>query len=289
MKTSQARHTRYKAWMFALLLESPCVFAQEVHQIFELAFTPFLPVRTMMLKYEPMRVYLEERLREPVALVTAPDYKTFNQRLRNHDYAFVVTVANAAYLAHTEYGYTPMLRPAILTRPVLVTSRESRFKKMKDLRGASLALPDRLSVVSMQGVHMLRKAGLHPVSHVKIKHTPNHAAAVNFVLSGEVAAAIVADRAILQMPEATQKALRTMQTWDAGAVPGVIYMANPHVSVERVTRMRQALLDYVRDTDSGRNFVRDLGYGDLTPATAADLAPLAAYGALLKEAQEATQ
>lgn len=83
--------------------------------------------------------------------------------------------------------------------------------------------------------------------------------------------------------------VRTIQIWDAEAVPGVVYMASPHVSVERVTRMRKAILDYVRDTESGRNFARDLGYGDLTPATAADLAPLAAYGALLKEAQEATQ
>ena len=65
-------------------------------------------------------------------------------------------------------------------------------------------------------------------------------------------------------------------------------MASPHVSVERVTRMRQAILDYVRDTEGGRNLIRELGYGDLTPATVADLAPLAIYGALLKEAQEAT-
>ncbi len=288
MKTALECRFSCAICMLAMLLAAPSVVAQDRPQGFELAFTPFLPVRTMMAKYEPMRAYLEERLREPVALVTAMDYKTFNQRMRNHEYAFVVTVANAAYLAHTEYGYTPMLRPAILTRPVLVTSRVNRFKNLKDLRGASLALPDRLSVVSMQGLQMLREAGLHPESHVKIKYTPNHTAAVNFVQSGEAAAAIVSDRAILQMPEATQKALRTIQIWDAGAVPGVVYMASPHVSVERVTRMRQAILDYVRDTDSGRSLIRDLGYGDLTPATVADLAPLAIYGALLKEAQEAT-
>lgn len=142
-----------------MLLAAPSVVAQEVQQRYELAFTPFLPVRTLMLKYEPMRVYLEERLREPVALVTAPDYKIFNQRMRNHDYAFVVAVANTAYLAHAEYGYTPMLRPAILTRPVLVTGKKSRIKNLKDLRGAIIALPDRLAVVSVQGLQMLRRPG----------------------------------------------------------------------------------------------------------------------------------
>ena len=149
MKILQGRRFSSAAWMLAMLLAAPCVVAQQVQQRYDLAFTPFLPVRTMMLKYEPMRIFLEERLQEQVALITAMDYKTFNQRMRNHDYAFVVTVANAAYLAHAEYGYTPMLRPVILTRPVLITSRKNRFKHLQDLRGATIALPDRLSVISM--------------------------------------------------------------------------------------------------------------------------------------------
>lgn len=286
MITSHARRSTSAAWMLILLLVTPCVIAQDVHQRFELAFTPFLPVRTMMLKYEPMRVFLEDRLKEPVALVTAMDYQTFNRRMRNYEYAFVVTVANSAYLAHSEYGYSPMLRPALLTRPVLVTSKKNRIKSLKGLRGASIALPDRLSVVSMQGLQMLREAGLQPETHVRIKYTPNHTAAINFVISGEANAAIVSDRAVFQLPADTQKDLRIVQTWDAGAMPGVVYMASPKTPAARVERMRQAILAYVRDTDSGRDLIKSLGYGELVTATAADLTPFAAYGEQLKAAQE---
>ena len=51
----------------------------------------------MMRNYEPMRAFLEARLQQAATLATAPDYKTFNVRMRQNDYAFVLTVANSAY------------------------------------------------------------------------------------------------------------------------------------------------------------------------------------------------
>lgn len=145
-----------------------------------------------------------------------------------------------------------MLRPSILTRPVLVVDAHSDLKGLKDMRGAMLALPDPLSIVAMQGVQMLREAGLNPERDVHIKHTANHAAAVNHVISGEAAAVIVSDRALLQMPKPKRQAVRVLQTWDAGAVPGVVYLAGPQVPRERVERLQQAILEFVRDTREGR-------------------------------------
>lgn len=249
---------------------------------FELAFTPFLPVRTMMQNYQPMRAYLETRLQEPVSLVSAPDYKVYNERLRQQEYPFVIVVANSAYLAHVDHGYVPMLRPVIPTRPALVVAAQSELKSIKELRGATLTLPDPLAVVAMQGAQMLREAGLNPGRDVNIKYTPNHAAAANHVISGEASAAIISDRALLQMPKMTQQALRVLQTWDAGAAPGVVYLAAPHVPRARVERLQQAILEFVRDTEAGRELMKSLGYGGLTPASAEDLKPLAPYGAQLK-------
>lgn len=270
--------------MLAVLLLLLAPHVQAGPAPFELAFTPFLPVRTMMLNYQPMRAYLESRLQEPVTLVTAPDYKIYNERMRLHAYPFLITVANSAYLAHVDHGYVPMLRPAILTRPALVVGVQSRLKSIKELRDAKLAMPDPLAVIAMQGAQMLREAGLQPERDVNIKYTPNHAAAVNHVISGEVVAAIVSDRALLQMPKATRQAVRVLQTWDAGATPGIVYLAGPQVPRERVERLRQAILEFVRDTNEGRALMKNLGYGGLVPATDEDLKPLAPYGAQLKAA-----
>jgi phosphonate transport system substrate-binding protein len=248
----------------------------------ELAVAPFLPAATLVSNYQPMRAYLEQRLKEPVLFVTAPDYKTFYERAQRREYPVIITVANAAYLAYAESGYVPMLRPVIYTRPVIVVPKLASWTRIQDLRGKTIALPDTLAVVAMQGTQMLRELGLDPDKDVTLKYLPNHSAAVNHVISGEAAAAIVSDRALLQMPAATQAGVRVIETWEKGAVPGVVYLANPALSPQRVTQLTQAILKFVHDTPQGHEFIKKMGYGDLTTAIPQDLAPLATYGGIFK-------
>jgi phosphonate transport system substrate-binding protein len=250
----------------------------------ELGVAPFLPARTIVQNYQPMRAYLEQHLQEPVLFVTAPDYKSFYERTQRREYPIIITVANAAYLAYAESGYVPMLRPIIDTRPVLVVPKSSNLTRVQNLRGKTVALPDPLAIIAMQGVQMLREAGLDPGKDVNLKHLPNHSTAVNHVIAGEVAAAIVSDRALLQMPTATQAGVRVIQTWEKGAAPGVVYLASPALPRERVAQLTQAILKFVRETPDGREFIMKLGYGGLVPATKQDLEPLAPYGVMFKEA-----
>lgn len=248
----------------------------------EIAVTPFLPVRTLVQNYEPMRLYLEKRLQRPVIFITAPDYKTFHERTQKQEYNYLITVANAAYLAHTEAGYTPLLRPAIYTRPTLVVAKAAPLEHIADLRGKTIALSDPLAIVSMQALSMLREAGLDPEHDVVLLYRRNHAAAVNYVLSGEVAAAIVSDRALAQMAPAVKEGVRIVQSYDKGAVPGIVYLASPRLSPEQRDRFTRAMLDFVH-TSEGRTLMEQLGYGTLLPAKAEDLKFLAPYGAALKQ------
>jgi len=290
-------HTRlpFRCWsgmrsMLLAILLSPAAMslatASETEQdaVLELGVAPFLPARTLVQNYQPMRTYLEQHLKQPVLFVTAPDYKTFYERTQRREYPIIITVANAAYLAYAESGYVPMLRPVIDTRPVLVVPKNSNLTRVQNLRGKTVALPDPLAIIAMQGAQMLRESGLDPGKDVNLKHLPNHSAAVNHVISGEAAAAIVSNRALLQMPAATQEGVRVIQTWEKGAVPGVVYLANPALPPQRVAQLTQAILKFVRETPEGREFINKLGYGSLVPATTQDLEPLAPYGKKFKEA-----
>lgn len=250
---------------------------------YDLAIAPFLPVRTLVQNYQPMREYLEKRLGEPVTLITAPDYKRFNAETLRHGYPFIVTVANSAWVAQADAGYVPLLRPAIDTRPTLVVAKESKWMQISDLRGQTIALPDPLAIVAMQAPSMLQEAGLNPGRDVKLAHVENHAAAANRVLAGEAAAAVISDRAYLQLNPATRDRLRQLGTWDKGAAPGVVYLASPKVNAERVQRMKATMLDFVRDTPEGRELMTRFGYGGLVTVKPDDLRFLAPYGAQLKE------
>lgn len=248
----------------------------------QIAVAPFLSARLIVKNYQPMREYLELKLKQPVSFITAPDYETFYERTQHHDYAVIITVAHAAYLAHAEAGYVPMLRPVNLTQPVLIVSTKSNFKHPLDLKGKVITMPDPLAIISMQGAEMLREAGLNPDTDIIVKHLPNHSAAVNYVITGEVAAAIVSNRALMQMSNATQQKMHIIHQSPKWAAPGVFYLANPALPRERIALLAQTIQQFVKDTPQGVEFIRQLGYGSLIPATEQDLQALAGYGAQFK-------
>jgi phosphonate transport system substrate-binding protein len=249
----------------------------------EIAITPFLPARITVQNYEPMRLFLEKQLKQPVLFITAPDYKTFHERTQRQEYDYLITVANAAYLAQADSAYIPLFRPAIDTRPTLVVATGNPLQRVADLRGKTVTLPDRLAVVSMQAISMLEEAGLDPEHDVSLLYQRNHGAAVNMVLSGEASAAIVSDRALTQMDPAVKNAVRVVQAWDKGAAPGVVYLASPKLSKQEISRFSHAVHQFVESAE-GRALMQRLGYGTLLPASPDDLKPLAPYGATLKEA-----
>jgi phosphonate transport system substrate-binding protein len=250
---------------------------------FEIGIAPFLPVKTLVQNYAPMRDYLQSRLHEPVTIVSAPDYKTYYQRIQNREYPIIIAAANSAYLAWAESAYIPMLQPLIPTRPVLIVAKDSQVNKLSDLRGKTVSMSDTLAIVSMQGIKMLRDAGLKAGRDVTVNNMPNQSVAVNFVISRDVAAAIVSDRAIMQMPLSVRKQVKIIYTWEQGAAPGIIYLASPNMPPDRVKKISQAILEYARDVAEGKELMQSWGYGGLVPVSAADLRRLEPYGKLLKE------
>ncbi len=249
----------------------------------EIGIAPFLPARTLIRNYQPLRAYLEHELGETVEVVTAPDYRSFHQRIERREYPLVITVAHSAYLAHRDTDYIPLLRPQHATHPILVTALSASVQGLADLRGKHLALPDPLAIISMQAMSLIGEAGLRPGKDVQLRHVPTHSAAVNHVLAGEAEAAIVSDRALKQMSPEVRDWVRVTQSWEQMAVPGVVYLASPAVARERRAQLTDAILRFAR-SPKGRAVMQAWGYGDLVVASAQDLQPLAPYGALLEAA-----
>lgn len=248
----------------------------------EIALEPFLPTALLLQNYQPMTSYLEQRLQRRVILITAPDYRTYNERMLRREYTFMIAVANTAYLAVSDAGYTPLLKPAVYTRPALIVLRNSTVQRLQELKNLKIATTDAMGVIAMQGIAMLQEAGLDPAHDVSLQHFANHGVAVNFVSTGEMDAAIVSDRALKQMPDNKRDALRIVEVWEQGAVPGIIYLASKSVAPEIVAQVRDAILEYTHDTEAGRKLMTEFGYGSLLPVQADELQFLAPYGVQLK-------
>lgn len=250
----------------------------------EIGIAPFLPVKTLVQNYAPLRDYLQNRLHLPVTTVSAPDYKTYSKCIQKHEYPIIIAAANSAYLAWAESAYVPLLRPLIYTRPVLVIAKDHTFKQVSELRGKTVAMPDALSVVGMQGLQMMREAGLEPEHDVSVKNMQNHSMAVNHVIAGEVAAAIVSDRAIMQMQPSIRAKIKIAHMWEKGAVPGIVYLASPDIPHDKLEQISKTIYEFAQNTPEGIKMMREMGYEGLTPVRPEELQALAPYGALLKKA-----
>jgi len=250
----------------------------------EIGIAPFLPIQTLVKNYGPLRKYLQHQLHENVTIISAPDYKTFYKRMEQHTYPVIITTANSAYLAWHDSAYVPLLRPLVNTQPVVVVAKNKPFSDLSDLRGKTVAMPDALAIISMQGTQMLREAGLKPVSDYILKNMQNHRVAVNFVIAGEADAAIVSDRAIMQMPDSVRTQIKIVYTWKNGEAPGVVYLGSPQLSQEKLKLIKKSILEFAQNTPDGIKQMHELGYDGLETIGEDDLKSLASYGNMLKTA-----
>jgi phosphonate transport system substrate-binding protein len=268
------------AW---LILFTSIALAEQQKGGLEIAIAPFLPVQTLVKNYSPLTEYLQSKLNEPVTIISAPDYKTYYRHIEKRDYAIIITTASSAWLAWTESGYIPLLRPVIYTSPVLVIRKDQPDMSLTDLRGKIVTMSDATAIVSMQGLQILSEAGLQPGQDITINNMKNHTVAVNHVISGDVAAAIVSDRAIQQMPDSIREKIKIAQTWNKVAAPGIVYLGNPNLPRDKLKQIKMAIHEFAQHSAEGIKLMNKMGYGGLTPVGKDELQSLQLYGVLLKK------
>lgn len=277
------------AFLLAFIMFKVCAAVQEPDDIepnhaIEIGIAPYLPIKTLIQNYAPLRDFLQKQLHEPVTIVSAPDYQTYYERIDNHEYPVIITTAHSALLAWTDSGYIPLLQPLNYTSPAIVTAKGKSLRYPDDLRGKKIAMSDALAIISMQGIQLLREDGLDPMKEISILNLSNHRVAINYVITGEADAAIVSDRAIMQMPQSVRDQIDIVFIWEKSSAPGIVYLGSPLVPQELLERITRAILEFSENTSEGKLFMTQFGYGGLKPVTANELKWLAPYGALLKEA-----
>ena len=251
-------------------------------QTLEFAILPYLPTATILERYKPLRDYLERRFREPVSIVSAPDYASFIERTQRGEYAFVITIAHAARLAEVEAGYRPMLRPGWDTYATLLVRKDSPYQDIKDLRGKIIATPGPYAIVSQLGGNWLSQVGLKPGRDVFLRTSITHTTALHAVVAGDADAGFVSNRAFVAAKSDLKGQLRSLGQSKESGGPGVVYMAHPSIPAQRVAAIKEAVLAFVQ-TEAGKAFVAGLGYDTLREIKPGELVVLDPYVRELKQ------
>lgn len=234
---------------------------------------PNMSARAIVALYQPLQSHLEKTLRQRVQTYSAPDFKAFVERTFNREYDVVVMAPHLARLAQTEAGFVPLFRYSQELHAMVVAPLSSAIRTPEDLRGKTIALPDRLAVMPVLGLRLLRNRGLAD-GDFKIYSAVSHSNAVLAMQRGEAQAAIIGSAPYAQLPEDLRSGLRIVAISES--IPNQFILANPRLPPARIEAIRKALLEFAA-TEEGRHFFESNGFGGLKTASEADLKKMESY------------
>lgn len=241
----------------------------------EVGIIPNVSTHALFAAYQPMRLYLEQRLGRPVILLTAPDFRTFYERTGKGDYDLVITPPHLARLAELESGYVPLTTYQNGLDALLLVAKSGQIKTVADLRGKSIGMPDLLALAPMAGRHWLEQRGLKAHIDYTLRITAPHNTAVLSVMRGDTDAAIVGSGPYQLMPAELRDGVRILA--NVGTVINATFMAHPRLSADERTRIKGALLAFANESPEGKKFVMDNEFGGMKPLSSRDLKTMDRY------------
>lgn len=170
-----------------LTFTTPASGADSVRRLVFGVLPSLVPEKLIPL-YEPLVDYIASRSELPIRIETAPDYREFVRRTHEEQrYDFVLVSPHLAYLAHQIARYTPLVRAdAEPLRAVVVVRTASDIRRVSDLKGTQLAIPDELSVVTVMTRAILARENIGFRRNVDVVMTPTVDAALQLLLNGRV-------------------------------------------------------------------------------------------------------
>jgi phosphonate transport system substrate-binding protein len=270
-----------RRWLLILLMVlAPSAWAENGNPApFRIGLFPYLSPLTLIAAHQPLARYLEQRLQQPVELMTAPDFRTFIERTDAGAYDAVLTAPHLARLAEQNGNYKPVAIYDQKLRALLVVAADSRRVSIHDLRGATIAEPDPLAIVGALAREMLAAAGLGS-KDVRWFLAHSHNGAALAVASGRADAAVVGSNPFARLPEELRSNLRILTTSEA--IPNEAWLVNARLSQDRQRAFQAALLSFSA-TPAGQHYLRINNLEGLHPLRNDELKAMDAYTAQVRD------
>ncbi len=218
---------------------------------------PINTTRNMVKLYEPVREYLEESLHQPVVVVTAADFKTFQADAEAGDFDLIVTAAHLGRLAELDAHFVPLVRYKALHQSLLITSKAHPLHALKEIKGNVVAGIDPLTMAMSDAMSWLREQGLQAGRDYTLLITPTPVSAAYAVRNQQAILAIGSIQGMKQMPEELHNELQVYH--ELVKMPSLMWMAHPRLK-DRAEEIRRVLLNFTPDSAEGAQFYEATGY-----------------------------
>lgn len=231
---------RFISFVFVLML-GPSAMASEKTPL-TLGVFPYVTPVQLAAFHAPLKDYLAESLQRPVTLVTAPDLNSFVDRTREGQYDIVITAPHLGRLAETRDGYKRVVQTSHTVQGFFLARKDSNIQKIKDLKGKTVMIAQKVSIVYQMAEHTLRENGLVPGESVTIIETRTHNNAMLAPLRGEADASVTGKLLWYVLDDERKDQMRVIGT--SAEAPGFLVMAHPRLATQDIEKIKKLLLDF---------------------------------------------
>lgn len=230
---------------------------------------PTLSPKVLLTNYQPLRLYLERELQQPVELLTAPDFRRFHQDMLAGDFDLLVTAPHLARLAQLDAGFQPIATYLSANRAVLITSQAKPVKKVEELRGKHLAIFDPLGLIVFQAKQWLEDQGLESGRDYHAQVFPSHSSVGQSVQQGDSPLGVISPAGLRQLAPEIASQVRTFK--ELPPSPALIWIAHPRTG--NIDRYQSLLLRFA-DSPEGERFYAGNAYKGMRPPTSEEMRSL---------------
>jgi len=257
-------------WLTIWMLCTLALFAAPAHAGtaggFTIGVLPTYSPRVLVTRYEPLRAHLQTQLGKQARVETAADFQRFQQRTLHGDFDLTITPAHFARLAQKDAGFQPLAQFLPDHDALLVVSAARPEINLRELRGKDFAVVDRRALTVMAVLHYLESLGLEADRDFRVVEHRTHASIAQAIATGMAAGGVSTTQGLLQIPPELRARVRVQQ--HIANVPAFIMLAPPALPHDQVERLRALLLEFA-NLPQGRQFLADIGYTALLPASEA--------------------
>lgn len=213
--------------------------------------------------FTPLAEQLSRELGRPVRIETDKDFDSFMRRVHAREFDMVHLNQLQYVQAHQAAGYRAIAKlcdnPSCTIKAIIVTRRDSKLTKVRDLRGKIIAFGDPGAMVShVLAKSLLLESALGPEQYRTI-FTRNPPNALLAVYNGEADAAGVGSP-VFQQPEIRQRLdIRELRILgESRPIPHLPVAVRGDMDAKLVLRIQRALIGLARRSDS-REILSRLG------------------------------
>lgn len=214
---------------------------------FVIGVAPHTSARVIVAQYQPLRLFLERALGQPVEIVTAPDFTEYARRAMHQAYDLAITTGHQARMLQADAGYHPLLTYLADFKAIVVVAGNSPARDAGNLKGGTVLGLSPTSLVTLWGMHWLRDEG---VKDVTIRHVSAADSVAQLILSGQAVAGFMSTANFSKLAPATRARLKILT--ESEAMAGRVYVLNNR-QAGRKAAIDQALWDFA-ETAEGKAY-----------------------------------